>query len=192
MEQLKNTVSFIRTWAPWANLIVPVGIILTLGYFHFLYMDTILSKNLGYTGAILVGGILWALIAGARIAALFATVSDFSTGDKWGGSIGLLVSIALLFFDLWFIGKIAVTYGTSGDILSVFLRFCSVLATAMEGRLVLLILEPGMNYSNIGRKVQVPGISQPQSQSQPQSNGVPAGVQRNPVSGNGVSGAHRF
>lgn len=139
-KQLKDTLSWLSSVAPWMNLIVPIGLVLMVGYFHFYHVRDIINSEITNGAGGVVGAIVWILIASIRITLLFATVYDFRQKDYTEGTLGFLASIGVLIFDLWFIGQICQTqFPNHAASLSTLLRFLSILAVVLEARLVLMM-----------------------------------------------------
>lgn len=139
-KRLKGTLSWLSDVAPWMNLIVPMGIVLVIGYFHFYHIYDVIGKEITPGAGAVIGGFIWLLIASIRITLLFATVYDFRQQDYIEGTLGFLASIGVLAFDLWFIGQICeVQFPSHAATIATVLRFLSVLAVALEARLVLML-----------------------------------------------------
>jgi len=140
-DKLNITMAWLSLIAPWTNLVVPVGLVAMLGYFHFDHIVSAMLGPYGWYAATIIGVLYWILFSGARIALIIASARDFSNREFIEGTLGLFASLAVLIFDLWFLGKItAMAFPNDNGTMVVVLRFTSVLATIMEIRLVLLLV----------------------------------------------------
>lgn len=148
-SKLKSVVQALSVAAPWANLVVPIGLVFALGYFHFNHVVTVMQEANFYAAAYVIGACVWLLLASARVALIFATISDFSNGDNWEGSLGMLGSIIIFAFDVWFLGQIChKEFASEAQLMTILLRFLSALALIMEIRLVLLLWESSARRKN--------------------------------------------
>lgn len=151
-QLLTQTMEKISKIAPWVNLVAPVLIMLFLGYFHYYHIQSVL-QDIGYVSSMILGISFWIIVATSRIAALISTVADFARHDYIEGVFGLAASVVLLLFDLWLLGKIGEShFQTNQEFFVYCFRTLSVVATVLEGRLVLLLLNS--SEAKIARQIR--------------------------------------
>lgn len=141
--QVSQIMEQVSRYAPFALLIMAVGTFLTVGIFWTDYYEHIFSARFAPWAATAMGVFAALIKEGVRLSLLISSIRDFSDSRKGNGWIGLLASVALVWYeirttsqvaDLWAQGEAA-----QADTYRGFLIFMVLLGLILELRLILTV-----------------------------------------------------
>lgn len=150
----------VSEYAPFALLIMAVGTFLTVGIFWYDYYAHIFGARFAPWAAMAMGAFAAIIKEGVRLSLLVSSIRDFSDKRSGNGWLGLLASIALVWYEiatteqvaqLWAQGEAAAVDTYRG-----FIIFMVLLGLVLELRLILTV--PGASLGKPKSRQSANGV----------------------------------
>jgi hypothetical protein len=159
--QVSNIMGKVSDYAPFILLAMAVGTFLTVGIFRTDYYNHIFAVRFEPWAAMAMAVFASIIEEGVRLALLVSSIRDFSDSRKGNGWLGLVASVALVWYEisttqhvaeLWATGEAAAVSTYKG-----FLVFMVLLGLVLEMRLILTV--PGASLGKPSSRAGRPGSS---------------------------------
>jgi hypothetical protein len=137
--RLEKQLNWLEENGPMILLVFAVMAFCAVWVFKYDFYHSLLGRFEGWH-LIALAGLIATITQGARFALLVATVSDFGTGNKRGGWLGLIGSIGFVAYEIYEAQYIAAMYSNAAHV-KVLIVFVVLVSLGLEFRIVLSLLD---------------------------------------------------
>lgn len=138
--RLERQLNWLEENGPMVLLVFAVMAFCAVWVFKYDFYHSLLNSRFNGWYLAALGVLIATITQGARFALLVATVSDFGTGNKRGGWLGLIGSIAFVAYEIYEAQYIAAMYGNAAHV-KVLIVFIVLVSLGLEFRIVLSLLD---------------------------------------------------
>ena len=141
--QVSSIMRTVSEYAPFALLIMAIGTFLTVGIFWYDYYAHIFGSRFAPWAAVSMGAFAAIIKEGVRLSLLVSSIRDFSDKRRGNGWLGLLASIALVWYEISTTQQVAQLWAegeaATADTYRGFIIFMVLLGLVLELRLILTV-----------------------------------------------------